>query len=265
MTQSIQKQIGFLPAIESKAHLFEIGRKVFCTDMVPSSHDSALKKRKCIFNSIGMNVANYIDFLAVIDGLVLVLVDARMYHLFGVADPIIGNDPVHIDADAVLEVFGERFGFGILDVIESEIAPALPDANYNFFLGSMGSASTTSHAADIGFIHLHGAIQHLFINFNHRCADSMAEVPRGFVTDANGPLNLAGRHSLFGLAQQQGSHKPLCQRQMGVIKDRASRHGELVVTVFAVEQFLVSLQLNSSLLAARAFDANGPAETAQQF
>ncbi len=59
MTQCINKQIGALPAIESKLHLFEVGREMLCAEPVPCSHDAALEKREGGFNRIGVNVAQH--------------------------------------------------------------------------------------------------------------------------------------------------------------------------------------------------------------
>ena len=51
---------------------------------------------------------------------------------------------------------------------------------------------------------------------------------------------------------------------MGIVEDRASGDGELVVTVFAVEQLLVGLQFNDRHLAARAFGTGRPAQAHKQ-
>lgn len=265
MTQGIQEQIGVLPAIKPEFHLFEIGREMLCADMVPTSHDSTLEKRESIFDGISMDVADHINFGAMVDGLVLVLVNASLNHCLGVANPIIGDDPTHVHTDAIFDVFGERVRFGVLDMVEPNLAAALPDADYDFFIRAAPGTSTVLDTADIGFIHFDRAVEHLLVHFDHCCANPMAEIPCSFVAHSNRSLNLAGRHSLLGFAEQQGSHEPLCQWQVRVIEDRASGHGKLVVTVFAVEKFLLGFKFRSGLLAARALDAKRPAETAQHF
>ena len=52
---------------------------------------------------------------------------------------------------------------------------------------------------------------------------------------------------------------------MRVIEDRASSHGELVVTILAVEEFLLSFEFRCGHLTSRALNASRPAETAQEF
>ena len=53
--------------------------------------------------------------------------------------------------------------------------------------------------------------------------------------------------------------------KMGVVKDRASRHGKLIIATLAVEQLLVSLKLYGRVFAARAERTIRPAQAAKQF
>ena len=55
------------------------------------------------------------------------------------------------------------------------------------------------------------------------------------------------------------------ERQVRVIEDRASRDGELVVTIFAVVESLFGFKFDNGHLAARAADAFGPAQASKQF
>src|SRR5258708_14230383 len=57
MTQSINEQIGTLPAIESELHFFEVGRKMFGANSVPRSHDATFEKREGEFDGVGVNVS----------------------------------------------------------------------------------------------------------------------------------------------------------------------------------------------------------------
>ncbi len=58
MTQSINEQIGTLPAIESELHFFEVGRKMFGANSVPRSHDATFEKREGGFDGVGVNVSH---------------------------------------------------------------------------------------------------------------------------------------------------------------------------------------------------------------
>lgn len=265
MTQGVQEQITILPAIKSELHLFQISREMFCADMMPGTLYGPLEQREGILDCVCMDIADHVDFGTVIDGLVLFLVESGLNHRLRIADPVIRDDSIHVHADAIFDVLCECVRFGILDVIEPYVAAALPDADYDFFVGPASSAAAPFNAADVRFVHFDRAIEHLFAGFDHGSSNTMAKVPYGFVANSDSALNLAGRHSLLRFAQQQGSHEPFRQWKVGVIEDRASRHGELVVAILTIEKFLLGFKFRSSLLAARTFDACRPAETAQQF
>ena len=44
MTQSVEEQIGILPAIETEAHLFKVRGEMLRGNLVPRPHDSALEQ-----------------------------------------------------------------------------------------------------------------------------------------------------------------------------------------------------------------------------
>src|SRR5438105_14940849 len=67
---------------------------------------------------------------------------------------LIRDDHIHIAADIFLDVLRKRTALGILSMEETQIAPALPNANDNF-LGFFASMYTPPDflSADIGFVH----------------------------------------------------------------------------------------------------------------
>jgi len=77
-------------------------------------------------------------------------------------------------------------------------------------------------------------------------------------------MDLMGRDTLLRFAQEKRSHEPLFKREMGVVKDRASGHGKLVIATLAVKKLLVSFKLYCGIIAARALWAIVPAESAEQ-
>jgi len=94
----------------------------------------------------------------------------------------------------------------------------------------------------------------------------MAEIPRRFVSaDAERALDLESGHSLLCFTQEQSSGKPLKQRQVGIIENRASRDAELIITILAVEKLFFCLQFDYRSLAAKAARTFGPAQPYQQF
>src|SRR5258708_4838715 len=114
MTQGVQEQIRVLPAIETEAHLFQIGREVLCGNSVPSSNDAALKQRKCGFYSVGVDVSDYVASFAVVDS--LVIAPSGLPHSDHVRNVVIGEDDFHILADILADVLGKSSRFRILRV-----------------------------------------------------------------------------------------------------------------------------------------------------
>ena len=80
MTQGIEEQIGVLPAIESEAHFFQIGREMLRGNLMPRSHNAALQKTESGFDCIGMNIPDSVDALAVNN--LLVILDASLAHRY---------------------------------------------------------------------------------------------------------------------------------------------------------------------------------------
>ena len=98
----------------------------------------------------------------------------------------------------------------------------------------------------------------------------MAEIPRRFVRTLvqapNRPLELMCAHSLFSFAKQQSSHEPFRQRQMGIMEDRASGNGELIIAFGAIEQLVAGNEPDNFLnMATWAFGTVRPAQSFKQF
>jgi len=265
MTQGVQEQVGILPAIEPESHFGAIGLQMLGADFMPRSEDAALQERESRFDGVGMNIALHIDMELVTDGFVPPIF-SEMLRCAPVGVEVIRKQNFDILANILADEFFERAAFHVRRMKEAQIAAALPNADYVFFVvPSRRFPAPAIHAADVRFIHLNLAIEHGPLAFHHRCADSVAEIPCGFVTHAERALNLTGRHSFLGLAEQERSEKPLCKWQMGVIENRASGNSELIVAILAVEQLLFGFQFDSGHLAARALRASGPAQPRQQF
>jgi hypothetical protein len=119
-------------------------------------------------------------------------------------------------------------------------------------------------SAHIGFVDLDCSIQHL-VNFGHGEADSVAEIPCGFVADSQRALDLIRTHALLCFAEQKRSEEPFLQGKMAVIENRSRGNAKLIVAALAVEQLLRCGEFRGWHLAARAFNAVRPTETHEQF
>lgn len=265
VAQCIEEQIGALAAIESEAHLFQVGGEMLGAQTVPRSRDTAFEERESGFDGIGVNVAHDVYAAAVVNS--LVVFPASLSHCCDVRHVVIGENHVHILGDVLLDVPSQRARLRVLGVEEAEIAVALADTENHFFVvHACHAALAAILPTNVSGIHFHLSVEHGLVSLRHSVPDAMAEIPCCFVSaDTERALNLASRHSLLRFAKQHRSGKPLEQRQVGIIEHRASRDAELIVAILAVEELLFGFQFDHGSLAAQAARTFGPAQAYQQF
>ena len=203
---------------------------MLCANSMPRSHDAALQERERGLNRIGVNVTLHVDMGTVPNDLVAAsLADIARRLLIGLE--VICIKYFHVIADILLDVFCERASLNILSVKKSEFAPALTNADHDFFVvPTMLFAFVSVLAADESFVHFDFAAEGKSFDLRHCRPDAMAEIPRGFVSlDSKGALNLARAHALLGLDKQLRSEKPAHKGQMRIVEDRTDRYAELVL------------------------------------
>ena len=263
MTQGVHEQIGTLPAIEAKFHLFEIGREMLRADSVPRSHDAALEQRESGLHGVCVNVAYDVHAAAVLNGLVVFV--SGFLDRYGIRGCIVGHNHVYILADVFADESCERSGLGIAGVEEAQIAVALADAENHFFVVQASDAAfALVPSPDVGSVQFDNAVQHRLFGLRHGVPDAMAEIPRGLVAHADRALNLAGRHSLFCFAEQVSREEPLRKWQVRIVEHSARRDGKLIVALFAVEQLLAGFQFDGGSFATQTLRPFGPAQTDEQ-
>jgi hypothetical protein len=262
MTQGVQEQIGILPAVEAEGHFLAVGLEMLRADFMPRAHNSALEKRECGFNGIGVNVALGIDAELVANRLVPP-VFSQMLRRAPVCFPIVREQNIDILADILADVLFERSALGVRGMEESQVAATLTDSDNDFFvIVFRGLSLPPILAANVSFVHFDFAAEHRPVHFDHRRADPVTEIPCCPVaSDSQRPLHLTSRHALLGFAKQQGSEEPFIQGEMAVIENSSSGDGELVVALLAVKQLPLGLKLNDWHFAAQTLDAFGPAKS----
>ena len=223
-----------LAAVEPKAHFVQVGLQMFCANPMPSPDDTALQKRESGLDCIRVDVATHVLFGTVINAvmvLILFLIErGRVNRRF------VGDDDFYIFTQVGPNDDASSFGSGIGSMNKAEFAIALADTKHYLFVVEFSSVSLMV-TADVGLIDLNRAVQHRAIRLEHGSADAMAEIPCCLVADSKFPLHLICGVPLAGFAHQKSSNEPFRQGQVRVIKDRTSGHRELIITVFAVEQF----------------------------
>ncbi|SRR6266849_6829363 len=193
-------------------------------DFMPRSHYAALEQRESRFHRVCVYVAVGI-LPRVIYSLVKVLL--HLVECPWIDGGFIRHNHFYVAPDVSIDNFAYCRGLRILSANHAEIAVALPDANYNRYVALWTPAAFL--ARNVGFINFDCAAELRRGDFQHRGADSMAQIPSCLVAHSERPLNLTGRHSLFGLAKQVCSEKPLLKRQVGIMEDSVHGHAELVL------------------------------------
>jgi hypothetical protein len=109
MTQGINKQVGFVAAIEAERHFLAVGLQMLGAHAMPTADDAALEKRERRLNGVGVDVALGVDAELVADGL-LPSVLAKMLRGAPIPKRIIGEQNVNVFADVLADVLFERAG-----------------------------------------------------------------------------------------------------------------------------------------------------------
>jgi len=234
------------------------------TDFVPRSHNAAFEKGERILHGIGVNPPLHVSFLVpnrpMLSGEVT-------FHGKGVGRELIGYEHFNIIGNISFDKGTQSFGGDIFGLKEPEFPAALPDSEHDL-LGGFGFRHRNAVLAPskIGFVHFHDAVQFPLLAFHHRGTNPMAEIPCGFVGNAQGPLDLIGGHAFAGFADKQNRHEPSGQRKVRILEYRTDRNAELVVACTAVQEVGVGGKPHNFLsLATGAHWTFRPAQPLKQF
>src|SRR5882724_1815688 len=160
MTQCIQKQIGLLAAIESESHFLKVSREMLCADLVPRSHDAALKQGECGLDRVCVDVPLSVNLFGVIDSLVFGCIVAGAFHRIRVCAEVIRHQYFNISRDVIFNEFCQCARLHIFRMEETKIAATLPDSENDFFIAfSASTVSTALLSANIGFVDFYRSVQ----------------------------------------------------------------------------------------------------------
>ena len=219
-----------------------IERKIFLTDLMKRADHATLEDRPEAFDGVGMDCANHILPLCMIDDLVRIVL-AKL----AIAHPLIRNQQTYIIRYGFPHKASQGFRFDIGNDASHHIALALDCANdYR-----LSRASTACHSVtvavmpvlglptDKGFIDLDDPSQLGHIPCAQGHSDAMAHVPGSLVrAEAHVAADLQGAHAFLTRQHQMGHLKPIQQRLVRVLKDRAAdvreaigRHGRALIAL----------------------------------
>src|ERR1035437_8022234 len=269
MTQSVNEQVGTIPAVEAEAHFVKIGLQMLGANLVPRSDDAALEQREGILCRVRMNIGSNPD---VFSSTVVYLLMGRGHvgftHGRAIDVEVIGHNHVNGLRYVLAEVLCQCSRLHVLCVEETKSTTALSDADYDLFVGSTATlmdALSASLASNIGFVHFDSTVQHGAVNLCHSSTDAMTEIPCSFVANSERPLDLICTHPLARFYEQHHSEEPCFQRKVRVVEDCAGGHCELVLAVGAPQEFLIRADARERLsMAAWTFRPDWPAETFQE-
>ena len=230
--QRVAENMRVVPVVVAPLQFFQVAVHMLDAHLVEGPDDGTLEEAPHAFDAVGVHVTHNPFFGRVLDGLMAGVV---------IADP-----------DVRLEIIGvDRFGFvsngsgdegmkglplHVGDALDTDVSPSLDGPGHPMLVPLVGTALALGFAADQSFVHFDdtdqsGAGQRIVA---HRLADTVAEVPSRPVGYSDCPVQLVGAHALLGLAEQIDSGKPLAERQVRVMHDRAGLDAEMVAASDAV-------------------------------
>src|SRR5579872_522817 len=182
MLQGIKEQIGVLTPVESKGHFIQVGRKMLGADFVPRPDNAPFEQRERGLDGVGVDIAINVDPIFMLDGFVFRSVNSRSDHCLWVASPFVSDE--HLDTgriDIFLDVFRQRSRGHVLGFEKAQFTSTLSNADH-WSLAVVLLGSSWCAASNERFIHLYDAAKRLPMDFLHRVADAMTEVPRCLIS-----------------------------------------------------------------------------------
>lgn len=258
--ERVHEKITVLPAIEPERHFVEIGGEMFRADLMPCTDDAALQQREGRLNRVGVDDTAHITPIEVSNRLVPLA--ERVSHN-GVRAVVVRDEQFYIVANVFAHELAQRLCRHALGAEEPERPATLPDRQHGLLV--LRPITVAAYlATDIGFVDFDDAAEFGLLGFQHRGADSVAQVPCGLVTDAKCPLHLIGREAFTRFDQEQDGGEPCFERQVRIAKDVASGHGELV-SALALPLLPTGDRVYDFGLTTGASDAIRPTQPLEQF
>lgn len=91
-------------------------------------------------------------------------------------------------------------------------------------------------ATDVAGVSLGRAIEFVDAAYLHCLADAMEHKPRCFLSDPQGSGKLARANSIFAVGDAPYGHKPMAERERGILENRAAFMRKALAAILAAEQ-----------------------------
>jgi hypothetical protein len=228
------KNVTVEPIIISELKLRDIQRHVFGAYLMERADDAALEDAPKPFNRLGVDGADNVLMLGMINGCVRISFVETL-----VANPLIGAKQTYFFRDGLIDESDQGCGADVIDNARDHVTLAAHSASDNRFAGcgrtglevALNPMPVLGFAADEGFVNFHNAAK-LGFRFDQSRADFVAHgMRRTVAAEAHDTLNLEGANSLLAGQHQMGDAEPLAERLVRVLKDRARDMREAITRV----------------------------------
>ena len=263
-----------VPVVVAELELVDVKREISRAYLMEVPDDAPLNQRPEAFNVLGVNRADDILPLGVVDNLVRVILVQP-----AIANPLVGNQQAYLFGYCLPDKSFERVAIDTFDYASGNLALAADRADDRGFAGANTTSPSTLPAltkmtvlretADECFINLDLAEQLPLGAALHRDAEAMAHIPSRLVrAGAEHPMDLERAHTLFGVVHQERDLEPLDQRIFRVLEDRPADNREpIAVLVAPLAPPMERARLDGvdfRVAAARAIDAIGPTPLSEE-
>ena len=173
------------------------------------SDDAPLEQRPDALDTVGVHVSQ--------DPLLNRMVNGFMASIV-VGNPQVGRQFVGVDSlclvmDCPVDEVVESVASDVGDAFQTNVTVPLDGPSDPGLVALEAPSLAPCLAAYQGFVHFDHSEQRRAGQgvVAHGCADAMAEIPGGLVSDSQSSLDLEGRHALLGLTHEVDSHEPLAE------------------------------------------------------
>jgi len=246
----------------------DIERKVLSADLVVAANDAALEDAPKSLNRLGVNRADNILMLGMVNGAVVEFV-AKVT----IANPLIGAEQTNLVRYGFVDEILQSLLLHISNQARNYVAFATDSADDSRFAGSCRTRLSVTLfpvpvlglAADECFIDLNDAAKLVHVHLDKGDADAMTHIPSGFVrTETHRPHDLERAHSLLADQHHVSDAIPVPQRLVGVLENGpgdmreaiAGRTTRRAICALPVEAGCQRVDLG--VAATRTLDAIGP-------
>ncbi len=230
-------------------------------DLVVSTDDRPLQQAPDALNPVRMDIPTNPFLFRVIDALVAGI---RIGNSL-VGGKLVGVDRLCLGISVIRDELVKRGLVRVGDDLQANLPLPLDGSDRDGLVTTVAAAHAARLAAHISLVNLHDALQKFTVGVPHGRADTVAEVPRRLIGDVERALHLEGTDAFLALGHQVDRQKPLGQRKVCVVKNRARRNRKVIVAPVAVELLAGRDFRDDGAVAARAANASRPAKSGKPF